>query len=238
MSAPISQIGDRLRTVKDSIAESALSAGRDPAEVRLVAVSKYAGVEQIRAAADSGQREFGENYVVDGLRKIEALADLSLCWHMIGQLQSNKAAKAARGFQVIQSLSTISAAAAISRAMQGSGESRSCLLQIRLGGPVGRGGVEPEQAQDIAAEIAELPGIILDGVMGVAPVGERPGPHFAGLRELCEKLRAQALPSAPFTEISAGMSSDFDAAIAEGATSVRIGRAIFGELRTHEGEMK
>jgi hypothetical protein len=238
VSAPISQIGDRLRAVKDAIAESALKAGRDPAEVRLVAVSKYAGVEQIRAAADAGQCEFGENYVVDGLRKIEVLADRLLRWHMIGQLQSNKAAKAARGFQVIQSLSTISAAAAISRAMQDSGESRSCLLQIRLGGPVGRGGVEPEQAQETAGEIAELPGIILDGVMGVAPVGERPGPHFARLRELCENLRAQAFSSAPFTEISAGMSLDFDEAIAEGATSVRIGRAIFGESRVHEGEMK
>jgi pyridoxal phosphate enzyme (YggS family) len=231
VSVPACEIADRLKNVKDEIAECALRAGRDSTAVRLVAVSKYASVAQIRAAADAGQSEFGENYVVAGLQKIEALGDRSLRWHMVGQLQSNKAAKAALGFQVIESLSSIRCAAAISRVMQAQGEARSCLLQIRLDGHAGRGGVEPEAAGEMASQIASLPGIVLDGVMGVAPVGEAPGPHFARLRELCEKLRAQDMPSAPMTEISAGMSTDFTVAIAEGATSVRIGRAIFGEKR-------
>jgi pyridoxal phosphate enzyme (YggS family) len=224
-----SEIAARLARVRDRIGEAAVVAGRAAGDVRLVAVSKYATVEQIRAAAGAGQTDFGENYVVEGIKKIEALADPALRWHMIGQLQSNKAAKAASAFHVIESLSAVRAARAVSRAMAAAGDVRSCLLQIRLGGAEGRGGVEPEKAQEVAAEIASLPGIALDGVMGVAPPGERARPHFARLREICEKLRSLNLDSAPFSEISAGMSGDFESAIAEGSTSVRIGRSIFGE---------
>lgn len=223
------EIAGRLARVRDRIAEAAISAGRSAGEVRLVAISKYATVEQVLAAAQAGQIDFGENYVVDGLKKIEAIANPILRWHMIGQLQSNKAAKAALGFQVIESLGTVRAARAVSRAMEAAGDKRSCFLQIRLGGPEGRGGVEPDDAQQVAREIASLPGIALDGVMGVAPPGEQARPHFARLREICEKLRSLDLDSAPFAEISAGMSGDFESAIAEGSTSVRIGRAIFGE---------
>jgi pyridoxal phosphate enzyme (YggS family) len=226
---PRKEIAARLARIRERLAGAAAKAGRAEDDVRLVAVSKYATVDQIRAAADAGQVDFGENYVVEGLKKIAELENPALRWHMIGQLQSNKAAKAALGFQVIESLSTVRAARAVSRAMEAVGEARSCLLQIRLGGPEGRGGVEPDSAQEVAAEIASLPGIMLDGVMGVAPPGEQAGPHFARLREICEKLRSLDLNSAPFVEISAGMSADFEAAIAEGSTSVRIGRAIFGE---------
>ena len=128
---------------------------------------------------------------------------------------------------MIESLASSSAARAISRAMSEQGTVRPVLLQIRLGGPAGRGGVEPADALDLARLITDAPGLLLDGVMGVAPQDETPASAFARLAETLEQLRAASLPNAPLRHLSAGMSADYAEAIVAGATIIRIGRAIF-----------
>ncbi|RMD82281.1 MAG: YggS family pyridoxal phosphate-dependent enzyme [Candidatus Dadabacteria bacterium] len=221
------EIASRLARVREEVAEAARQSGRDPAEVRLIAVTKRVDTARIAAAIEAGQRDFGENYVQEALGKIEQFGP-DVRWHMIGQLQSNKAARAARFFFMIHSLASLSAARAISRAMAAEGRQARVLVQIHLGGGPARGGVPAEAAEDFVRQVTGMPGILVDGVMGIAPLGEPPRPHFARLREMLERLRELELPNAPLRELSAGMSGDFRDAIAEGATMVRIGEAIFG----------
>jgi len=220
-------IAERLAGVRERLAAAATRAGRDPADVRLIAVSKNVDADAIRAAHDAGQTDFGENYVQPALAKIEALGTARIRWHMIGQLQSNKAARVARAFDVVHSLASTSAARAMSRALAEQGRSCEVLVQVHLGGGAARGGVAPERAAAFVAEVAGLPGLIVDGVMGVAPRGEEARPAFARLRRVLEELRDLGLEGVPLRELSAGMSGDYEAAVLEGATLVRIGRAIF-----------
>ncbi|RMF23314.1 MAG: YggS family pyridoxal phosphate-dependent enzyme [Deltaproteobacteria bacterium] len=220
-------VAERLARVREQLAEAATAAGRDPATVRLVAVSKRVDEARIAEAVAAGQRDFGENYVQEALAKMDRFgADVR--WHMIGQLQSNKAARVARRFALVHSLASLKAARAISRAMVADGSSCRVLVQVRLGGGPARGGIDPAELEDFVGQVAEMPGIIVDGLMGVAPLEEPPRPHFARLREMLERLRSLQLPGAPLAEMSAGMSGDFRDAIAEGATLVRIGEAVFG----------
>ncbi|HET9062719.1 MAG TPA: YggS family pyridoxal phosphate-dependent enzyme [Candidatus Binatia bacterium] len=223
------RIPERLLAVRGEIAKCAHSAGRKADDITLVAVTKRVPLEGVRAAVAAGQKDFGENYVQEGIGKIDALAAPDLRWHLIGALQSNKAARAARSFHLLHSVCGESVARAISREMVALGREARVLLQIRLGGGAGRAGVEPEQAEAMARALTALPGIVLDGVMGVAAPGEAARPQFARLFALLERLRGCALPRAPLREMSAGMSADFADAICEGATMVRIGSAIFGD---------
>jgi len=221
-------IAERLAGVRDSLAEAARRAGRRAEEIRLVAVSKKVDVDAVVEAAEAGQRDFGENYVVDGLRKIQAVGRDDLRWHMIGHLQSNKGAKAGRAFHMIHSLTSVAAGRAVSRAAVAVGRPCRGLIQIHLGGGAQRSGVASADVTALAHDLAELPGLLLDGVMGVAPLGEPARPHFARLRQILEDLRSLDLPNAPLSQLSAGMTDDYVEAIAEGATIVRLGRAIFG----------
>lgn len=222
-------VSQRLLAVRGEIADCARSVGRDSGEITLVAVSKRVPLDVVRAAVEAGQKDFGENYVQEGLAKIEALSTPDLRWHLIGALQSNKAARAARSFHLLHSVCSESVARAISREMIAAGREARVLLQVRLGGGPGRAGVEPQAAAAMARVVTELPGIQLDGVMGVAAQGESTRPQFARLFALLEQLRRLGLPRAPLREMSAGMSADFPDAIREGATIVRVGSAIFGE---------
>jgi pyridoxal phosphate enzyme (YggS family) len=224
----IDGVGARLAEVRDRIADAAHAAGRPTEDITLVAVTKRVEVDRVREAADAGQRHFGENYVQEAIPKIDALASLDLRWHLIGGLQANKAARAARIFHLLHSVCSMSVAERVSREAGVSGRAMRVLLQIRLGGGEPRAGVDPSVAPSIAREICALPGVELDGVMGVAPLGEEARPHFARLRETLDELRAAGLPQAPLREMSAGMSADYRDAILEGATLVRIGSAIFG----------
>lgn len=228
-------VAERLLAIREEIAAFARAAGRDAAAVTLVAVTKKVPVDAIRAAISAGQRHFGENYVQAGLAKIDALSDADLRWHLIGALQSNKAARAARSFHLLHSVCTESVARAISREMVAVGREAHVLLQIRLGGPTGRAGVEPEEAESVASVLTGMPGMQLDGVMGVAAPGEPARPQFARLLSVLERLRRLGLPRAPLREMSAGMSADFADAIREGATIVRVGSAIFGQRNGQAG---
>ncbi len=228
------RIGAALATVHARIDAAARAAGRDPGDVRLVAVSKRQDAALVAAAVACGHRDFGENYVQEGLAKIETVRalvgpDPELRWHMIGHLQSNKAARVASAFALVHGLDSLKAAAALGRGAVAAGTTAHALVQVHLGGHAGRGGVGIDEVEAFVAGAADIDGLQLDGVMGVAPPDEDPRPYFARLRQIAERLQALALPRAPMREISAGMTGDFEAAIAEGATLVRVGTAIFGK---------
>jgi hypothetical protein len=220
-------VAQRLAELQAKVAAAARESGRAPSAVRIIAASKYADVEAIRAAARAGQRDFGENYVQQAIPKMRALESERLRWHLIGALQSNKAAKAGRIFDLIHTLSSENALQAIARALP---VGRSCrvLVQVHLGGGAQRAGLEPLAVGAFVRAAAATSGIVVDGLMAVAPANEPARPHFARLRSLLEELRASNLPDAPLREMSAGMSEDFEDAIREGATMVRIGRRLFG----------
>ncbi|MFQ5352930.1 MAG: YggS family pyridoxal phosphate-dependent enzyme [Candidatus Binatia bacterium] len=222
------RIAERLAELRRLIGEAARLAGRRASEVVLVAVTKNTNEAAIREAAAAGQRDFGENYVQRGLDRARSPDLGGLRWHLIGALQSNKAARAARGFWLLHGLDSVSAARAISRAMVADGSTCRVLLQIKLGGGTARAGVRPDGALGFLHELSALPGLQIDGVMGVADPAREARPQFAMLRELLERLRAEGLPGAPLREMSAGMSQDYVDAILEGSTMVRIGSAIFG----------
>jgi pyridoxal phosphate enzyme (YggS family) len=231
MTASAHAVAGALARVRCEVDAAARAAGRDPSEVRIVAVSKYATAAAVIAAADAGQRDFGENYVQQGTAKIDAVARDDLRWHFIGALQSNKAARAAQRFHLIHTVASDSVLGPIARAAAERGAPCRVLLQIRLGGGAARAGVDGAGAERLARAAARTGRIVVDGVMGLAPLGEPARPHFARLREVLERLRALAIEGAPLREMSAGMSGDFADAIAEGSTLVRIGRAIFAPER-------
>lgn len=254
MSGGAQQVAARLASVRERIAAAARAAGRDPSSVRLVAVTKKLGSDLVRAAYEAGQRDFGENYVQEAVGKIAELAEFAAPraadaaqapggmngarWHLLGRLQSNKAAAAVRSFALLHGIDAASTVAALSKAAQREGLTIDLLLQVRLGerrggGPASnaavRAGVEPEDAEAFLKEANTHEGIRFTGLMGVADPDLPARPQFAALRELSSRLAALGLERVPLGELSMGMTGDFEEAIAEGATLVRIGTAIFGE---------
>lgn len=221
-----------LATVRARLEQAAVAAGRDPASVRLVAVSKTFPVELIRAAAAAGQADFGENKVQEGLQKIEAAADLPIRWHLIGHLQSNKARKAAARFQYIHSVDNLDLLLRLDRAAVEAATAPELLVQVDLAGEATKSGAPEPALQDMFT--AELHAARLVGLMLLPPWTENPEdvrPWFRRLRRLRDELRAGGVPADRVRELSMGMSHDFDVAVQEGSTMVRVGTAIFGERR-------
>ncbi len=210
----------RLASVRSSISEAAERAGRDPDEVALIAVSKTFPVEAIEAALAAGHEHFGENRVQEGLAKIEALRAASARIHLIGALQRNKA-RHAGAFASVQSIDSIRLAEAVSRRLE---RELEILLEVNVAGEQSKSGFAPGDLPDALPAISALPNLGVAGLMTVAPIAADPEdvrPVFRRLRELRDGLGLR--------ELSMGMSSDYAVAIEEGATIVRIGRAIFGE---------
>jgi hypothetical protein len=219
---------ERLQAVLARIEAAARRAGRDPATVRLVAVSKQQTVEAVAAAADAGQQQFGENYVREGVAKVEALRGRPLTWHFIGQLQGNKTREVAEHFQWVHTVDRERVATRLDAQRPPQAPPLEVLLQVRLGDEPGKGGVEPADLPRLAEFVAGLPRLRLRGLMCIpAPVDDeaRQRAPFARLRSLLEDLnrRGHALDT-----LSMGMSADLEAAVLEGATLVRIGTAVFG----------
>lgn len=222
------RIAERLRSVREGIAAAALRAGRDPASVRLVAVTKTKPASAIRAAYAAGQRLFGENYVQELVAKARELADLpDLEWHFIGTLQRNKAKDVARLGAVVETVDRIELAEELDRRAAAEGRTLKVLLEVHVGGEASKSGAAPAALGALVARVAALPHLALRGLMTIPPPTEDEAVarrHFAELRALREAHGgASVLP-----ELSMGMSGDYPFAIAEGATLVRVGTAIFG----------
>lgn len=224
-------IAANLAAVRRALAEAAHAARRDPADVRLVAVSKTFPASDVREAVAAGQRDFGENRVQEGLDKIEALADAGAEWHLIGHLQSNKAAKAARAFHWIHSVDSRDLVGRLDRAAAEAGLRPQVLIQVDLAHEATKSGADAGTVPDIVRATLDAKALDLRGLMIVPPIptnAEDSRPWFHQLRDLRERLVADGTPAAKLAELSMGMSHDFAVAIAEGATIVRVGTAIFG----------
>ena len=224
----VARLEDNLRTVRERIAAAARAAGRDPASVTLLAVSKTWPADDVRALAALGQRDFGENRAQELVAKAAELTGLPVRWHFVGQLQTNKAAAVGRLGAVVHTVDRASLARVLDRTGQ-EGEPVDVLVQVDLGGVAGevaaRGGAAPDDVPPLADLVAGSTGLRLRGLMAVAPRGEEPGPAFERLADLAARVRADH-PGA--VELSAGMSGDLEAAVAAGATIVRVGTALFG----------
>jgi pyridoxal phosphate enzyme (YggS family) len=218
----------RLARVQNKIAAAAKKAGRDPAEIELVAVSKTHPAETVREAMRAGLTIFGENKVQEARGKIEELGRGR--WHLIGHLQTNKAKDAVRLFDSIDSLDRLELAEEINHRAEILGKTQSVLLQVNIAGESTKFGCAPDAARALAEAINALPRLALQGLMTIAPFAPEPEkarPHFAALRELRDTLQHETGLHLPV--LSMGMSGDFAVAIEEGSTSVRIGTALFGE---------
>jgi PLP dependent protein len=217
--------------VRSIIAEAAIRVRRVPEEITLVAVSKTMPVELVRMAYNLGVTDFGENRVQEALPKIAAFHPQGLHWHMIGHLQSNKAAKVVNPFYCVHSVDSLHLAQALSRHAGEKGKRLSVLLQVNVSGEANKEGMSLTETPELARQVVELPHIHVDGLMTIAPLAgdpEQVRPVFRALRLLREQLRAE-LPQCSWQHLSMGMTDDYSVAIEEGATIVRIGRAIFGE---------
>jgi hypothetical protein len=221
----------KLQQVRHRIGAACLRAGRPVQSVTLLAVSKTFGAERVREALAAGQSAFGENYVQEALPKIEALAGLEprIDWHLIGPLQSNKARDVALAFDWVHSVDRLKVAERLSAQRPPDLPPLQVCLQVNVSGERSKSGVAPEDLAALAREVAALPRLCLRGLMAIpAPVEgfeAQRGPHRR-LREMFEALRADGLE---MDTLSMGMSVDLEAAIAEGATIVRVGTAIFGQ---------
>lgn len=210
--------------------KAALRAGRRPEEVRLVGAIKGVDVDRIAEAVESGLEIVGENYVQEALRKREVLGD-RVRWHMIGHLQRNKARHAVGLFEMIHSVDSLKLAQELQKRAAKEGREVEVLLQVNLSGEETKSGVAPEGVQELAEAISEMPNLRLKGLMTMPPYFEDPDgarPYFQALRRLRDELQRRGLP---VEELSMGMSADFEVAIEEGATLVRVGTAIFGQRR-------
>ena len=231
-------IAANLAAVRARLAHAAAASGRAPDSIRLIAVSKTFGLESVRAAIAAGQQDFGENKVQEAVPKIEtlarempAIAD-GIRWHLIGHLQSNKARKAARPFDVIHSIDSIDLLKRIDAAAHETRRAPELLVQVDLAGEVTKYGAAVDQVRPIFDAAAELTAATIVGLMVLPPWSEDAEvarPYFRRLRELRDELGSRGVPAARLRELSMGMSHDFEVAIAEGATMVRVGTAIFGK---------
>jgi hypothetical protein len=226
------EIADRRDEVLGRIARAAERAGRDPAEVSLLAVTKTHSVETVRRAALSGISLFGENRVQEGASKVQALSQEfpRLRWRLIGPLQTNKAKLALQCFHVIETLDRERLAARLEGLLAGEGKTLPVLLEFNLGGEETKSGAPPDEAEALAGKALACPHLDVRGVMAVPPFTENPEdvrPYFRQLREIRDRLTGRF--GRPFPELSMGMTHDFEVAVAEGSTEVRIGTALFGE---------
>jgi pyridoxal phosphate enzyme (YggS family) len=228
-------IAENIAQVQERIAAAARSANRNPDEITLMAVTKTFPPDRIREAYAAGLRVFGENRVQEFAAKATTLRDLhDVEWHLIGHLQTNKAAKAAELFDAVDSVDSVRMAEKLNAAAESSGKTLSVLIEINVGGERAKSGVAPdsEALEQILQGAPRLRNLKIRGLMTVPPFTEDPEgsrPYFRQLRQIRDSIAARKLPQVGMEVLSMGMSHDFEVAIEEGATCVRVGTAIFGE---------
>jgi PLP dependent protein len=223
-------VAENLGAVKERMAKAAARVGRDPESITLVAVSKTVPVERIREAIEAGQHVFGENRVQEAQAKVQALGR-AVRWHLIGHLQRNKVKVVCDLFDLIESVDSLALAQAINARAAQHGLMMPILVQVNIGDETTKSGVAATEALALVQQVALLPHVSVRGLMCVPPPVDTPEharPYFAQLRTLAEWIARQQIPNTSMTELSMGMSHDFEVAIEEGATMVRVGSAIFG----------
>ncbi len=226
----MTEISENLARVKDRIERTGRRVGRQLEKIRLVAVSKTVEPDGIRQAIEAGVKILGENYVQEAQKKIEALGH-EVAWHFIGHLQANKAKVATRLFDLIHTVDRLSLAQELNRQALQQGKILPILLQVNLSGETTKFGARDIEIFQMAEKLSAMEGISVNGLMTIPPFSTDPEasrPYYAELRKLGERLVQQKLPRIWMEELSMGMSNDFEVAIEEGATLVRVGTAIFG----------
>jgi pyridoxal phosphate enzyme (YggS family) len=237
----MSSITDRLNEVRALIEAAARSVGRDPSSVRLIAVSKTFPLDLVREAYAAGQREFGENRVQEALDKIQDAGDLDIRWHLLGHLQTNKARRAASAFAAIHSVDSLDLLRKLDAAAEGAGAAPRLLIQVDLAGEETKFGVRPADVPPLFEVAASLRAARVVGLMTLPPIPENPEdarPWFIQLRRLRDDWAASGVPPDMLQELSMGMSGDFEVAVQEGATMVRVGTAIFGKRVSDKSKVK
>lgn len=227
-------IAENIERVQERIHRACQRSGRAAKDVKLIAVSKTQPAEAVRHAYGAGLREFGENRVQEAAAKRKELADLDAAWHLIGHLQSNKAKQACRTFDWIHSVDSLHLAEKINREAAALGRKMPVLIEVHLGTETSKFGVEEDDLVRMAEGMTKMPSLELCGLMTLPPFFDNPQavrPFFRRLRELVAHIDARRLLGVQMKELSMGMSHDFEIAIEEGATIVRVGTAIFGERR-------
>jgi hypothetical protein len=226
----MSTIRENLLRVTERIERAARRVGRDPSEIKLVAVSKTVEASRIQEAIETGVSILGENYVQEAQKKIEEIGR-PVAWHFIGHLQTNKAKYAIRLFEMIHSLDSLPLAEELNRRAEQGGQVAKVMIEVNISGEATKFGTDEEKVFSIARGIVNFKNLSLEGLMTMPPYFESPEmsrPYYIKLRELKEKMIREGIP---LKELSMGMSNDFEIAIEEGATYVRVGTAIFGERK-------
>jgi len=228
----VHDIVGNLAAIRERIAAAAAAAGRPPDAVRLLAVSKTFSADHVRVAHAAGQRDFGENKVQEALQKKEETTDLDIRWHLIGHLQSNKAKRASEAFAAIHSIDSVDLLRRVDRAASDAGATPDLYIQVDLAGESTKFGAPEGDVPAIARAAMECRAARLKGLMLLPPWFDEPEqarPYFHRVRELRDQLVEDGIDETRMQELSMGMSHDFDVAIQEGATLVRVGTAIFGK---------
>lgn len=225
-------IKDRLEKVKDRIKRAAEDCRRDPQSVQLVAVSKTVPTSKVQEAIEAGVTILGENYVQEARDKINSLMSFPVSWHFIGHLQSNKAKYAVRLFDLIHSVDSLKLAQELNRQAQKNAKIQQILIQVNISQEETKSGIFVDDAVSLISEISHLDNLAVKGLMTMPPYFNQPEkvqPFFAALRNLRDQIESKAIPNVSMDQLSMGMTGDFEVAIEEGATMVRVGTAIFGE---------
>lgn len=230
------KISENLLHINDRIRSAARKSGRGPEKITLIAVTKAVEPKKIKEAINCGVRLFGENYVQEAAEKIKKIRDKSVKWHFIGHLQKNKAKLAIELFDVIESVDSLNLAKELNRRAEAP---INILMEVNVAGESSKTGVPIDSAFELAEAISGMKNLRLRGLMTIPPYHENPElsrPYFVALRRLAERINKAHLENVSVRELSMGMSKDFDVAIEEGATIVRIGTAIFGEREAKDAQ--
>ena len=226
------EIVGNLKGVQRRIADTCVRCGRDAAAVRLVCVTKTMDADTVRLAIQAGAGLFGENYIQEARDKCRILAAYPVSWHFIGHLQSNKARYAVKLFDLIHTVDSLRLATELDREARKIGKVQRVLIQVNIGKEAAKSGIHAESAGSLICDIGSFSNLSVQGLMTIPPFFDEPErvrPFFRGLRELRDTLNLSGIAGVRLHELSMGMTGDFEAAIEEGATLVRIGTAIFGE---------